>query len=143
MKRLLVSLCCMIVICLSCISATAEKLVYNDFEYELMEDGSAILELYIGKDGTDVYIPYELDGHPIMGANDNPFWQTKITSVTVPEDHPYLVVINGVLYGKSDRKVIYYPPDAPHGVFVMPSWVVNFGPHCLYGCKNVTGIEKK
>ena len=42
MKRLLVSLCCMIVICLSCISATAEKLVYNDFEYELMEDGSAI-----------------------------------------------------------------------------------------------------
>ena len=42
-----------------------------------------------GKVVNDVFIPYELDGHPIMGANDNPFWQTKITSVTVPEDHPY------------------------------------------------------
>ncbi len=140
MKKLLVFLCC-VIICLLSVTVMADPLVCGDFEYELIEDGTAILGLYIGAEGADVVIPKELDGHLVMGTSDNPFWKTPVSSVTVAEDHPYFVMIDGVLFGKSDTKLIYYPPNLPDAVYEIPVGMDKIGKHAFYGCTNVINLK--
>lgn len=72
MKKALALICFMLML-LQCVICTAEALRCGDFEYELAEDGTAILGLYKGEANADVALPYELDGHAIMGCSDNPF----------------------------------------------------------------------
>ncbi len=141
MKYLKILMALLLFVTLSCAVCVADVLRCGDFEYEIADDGTAILGLYKGAEGADVVIPIEFDGHPIMAASDNPFWQTPIASITVAEDHPYLMVIDGVLYGKLDGKLIYYPPQAPAGVLVMPKGITSFGKHALYNCTNIIDIR--
>ncbi len=140
MKQLTVLFAFLTLVIMSCGNCCADIYTSNNFEYELSEDGTAILGLYVGEEGADVIIPYEIDGHMVMGASDNPFWQTPVASITVPDDHPYFMIINGVLYGKPDGKLIYYPPHAPSGVLVLPKGIKEFGNHAFYHCTNLQGI---
>ena len=139
MKKTLTAICCMILLVTNII-CSAEPLRYGDFEYELADDGTAILGLYKGTANADVVLPLELDGHAIMGCSDNPFWETPISSISVPEDHPYFLLVDGTLYGKLDHKLIYYPPNAEAKEVVLPQGIITFGPHCFYGCTNILGI---
>jgi hypothetical protein len=122
MKRKLLSiftvLCCLqMLLSVSIAEDIAEEdiLISGDFAYILREDGSAELFEYIGdSEGEEIFIPNELDGHPVMAVAVNPFWQDAIHvawyTVSVREDHPYLEVVDGVLFGKTDRMLICYPP---------------------------------
>ena len=135
MKKFLALLCC--ILCSLCVSTSADTLVCDSFEYELMEDGTAELGLYVGAPGANVVIPVELDGHLIMSVSDNPFWQTPVASVTVAENHPYFVMVDGVLFGKSDNKLVYYPKDAPESAYEIPDGTKYIGNHAFYECKNL------
>ena len=119
MKKLLSLLLCIILLCAGMTAAQAEEEIYQcgGFEYALLDDGSAELIRYTGN-ADHVIIPNELDGHLVLSVRQNPFVfysenthqnVSKKCTVAVAMDHPYLATLNGVLFGKSDKKLIAYP----------------------------------
>ena len=133
---------------LACASAAAEDtFMCGDFEYALLPSGDAELIRYHGADGA-VTIPNDQDGHPITAVRMNRFYQFDPSSggrvrdcaVTVAADHPYLATINGVLYGMSDRKLIYCPPSAT-GAFTVRQGVRQIGDLAFMYCKGLIGVS--
>ena len=128
-----------------CAYAPAEEqtYTYGDFTYALLEDGGAKLISYNGPEG-DVVIPNTLDGHPVVAAGANPFWDwayqmAKNCRITVSKDHPYLATINGVLFGKTDKRLIMCPP-AMAGEYTVPDGIEIIGELAFVGCKELTGV---
>ena len=56
----------------------------GNYEYILLDDGSAEISLYLGKGGK-VKIPDKLDGHPVTAIGDYVFSGYEITELTVPK----------------------------------------------------------
>ena len=128
-----------------CAFAPAEEqtYTYGDFTYALLEDGGAKLISYNGPEG-DVVIPNTLDGHPVVAVGSNPFWDgehqmTKNCRITVSKDHPYLATINGVLFGKTDKRLIMCPPTMA-GDYAVPDGIEIIGEIAFVGCKELTGV---
>ena len=125
-------------------AAGAETYKYEDFTYELNEDGRAVLVSYDGPEGA-VIIPNTFDGHPVVGVKGNPFCGEYVDSpyktceVTVARDHPYLATIDGVLFGKTDRRLIYCPSSLS-GEYVIPQGIVTIGDHAFYRCIGLTSV---
>ena len=116
------------------------------FEYALLPNGDAELIQYLGNAGT-VVIPNELDGHPITAVRRNPFYYyngsrdygAKDCTVSVSTGHPYLATIDGVLFGMSDRKLIYCPPSRS-GEYEIPQGIWNIGDYAFYDCRSLTSV---
>ncbi|MBR5344898.1 MAG: leucine-rich repeat domain-containing protein [Clostridia bacterium] len=127
--------------------ASGETYTCGDFRYTLLEDGSACLIAYIGVE-TDVFIPAELDGHPITAVQGNPFcamydfsYHLKDCTVAVAEDHPYLEVVDGVLFGRTDHRLIWYPRVLGGEAYTVPEGTEIIGRHAFYACKELTAVE--
>ncbi len=148
MKRLLFVLAILaLVLVLGCAAAVAEETYRcGDFEYALLPSGDAELIRYLGPDGP-VTIPNDLDGHPLTAVRRNPFYYfvsgtengIKDCAVTVAADHPYLATINGVLFGMSDRKLIYCPTSVT-GVYSIRPGIRQIGEMAFYNCAGLTGV---
>ena len=86
MKKLLVSLLCA-ALCLALLPVMAEEaetLVTGDFEYILLEDGTAQTKKYTGMAET-LDIPAELDGHAVTSIGMSAFANcSALTSLTIP-----------------------------------------------------------
>ena len=76
----------MLVACSVAFSEEEQTYICGDYEYAIMTNGDAELLYYCGKEGAsylpdwpynpplpNVYIPNELDGHPITAVRQNPF----------------------------------------------------------------------
>ena len=135
MKRIV--WCAAVMMLLVCVGAwaLAEEEVYRDggYEYVLLEDGSAKITLFMGPEETDeVEIPGELDGHTVTAMASQCFELWNLTSVTIPDsvteiegnpffvceslqtievspNHPALALIDGVLFDKTEKKLLCYP----------------------------------
>ena len=92
MKRLML-VCLLIPLCLVPLGAWAESpadqpLVCGNFQYILLEDGSAEITNYTGKE-SNVVVPADLDGHPVSAIGDHALQggpgRTGITGVTLPD----------------------------------------------------------
>ena len=142
MKKVLSLLLCALLLCACLPAAMAEEKKLTDasrnFVYVLRDDGSAELLEYKGPAGR-VIIPNALDGHPLTAVRRNPFYfldvntyRQKTCTVAVAQDHPYLATINGVLFGKTDRKLISYPItlDAPE--YQIPDGIEIIGDYAFY-----------
>ena len=126
--------------------ADGETYVCGDFRYTLLEDGGACLVAYTG-DAAEVFIPAELDGHPLTAVQGNPFcamrdfsYHVKDCTVTVAEDHPYLEVVDGVLFGRTDHRLIWYPRVLAGEVYVIPEGTEIIGRHAFYACAELTAV---
>lgn len=70
--------------------AVSERSLYtcNDFTYDLMPDGSAIISAWDGVQSS-LTIPAELDGHPVTSIGNSAFFKqngsTFLIDVTIPE----------------------------------------------------------
>ena len=65
----------------------AEPTVYSsgDYRYVLLEDGTAEIAKYIGKD-EGLVIPETIDGHAVTSIGDSAFYYcTSLTSITLPD----------------------------------------------------------
>ena len=125
---------------LLCAWAAADT--WGDFTYRVQKDGSALLTGYTGPEG-EVVIPNTLDGHPVTGVDGNPFWRypdNMNCAVSVARDHPYLATIDGVLYGKADRKLIYCPPSR-EGEFTIPQGIAAIEAYAFVGCTGLTAVS--
>ena len=63
--------------------AGAEKM--GDYEYELMDDGTATITRYNGNE-TELVIPAEIDGHGVTGIANGAFFENRdLMSVIIPD----------------------------------------------------------
>lgn len=136
MKR--IALCLALVLCCVIAAAAADTLTSGDFTYELLPDGGAELISYTGS-AENVTIPNTLDGHPVTAVRGNPFANRSVQSVRVAKDHPCLATINGVLFGQSDRRLIFYPAGLTDAVYSVPDGILEIGDRAFLG--NTTLIE--
>ena len=67
-------------------TATPANTYESCFEYELLEDGSAIITRFSNDTATVLNIPAQLDGHPVTMIGEEAFKDNQsLTEVTVPE----------------------------------------------------------
>ncbi len=129
----------------ACVPALAEEepLTCGDFQYRLTDDGGAVLVKYTGPEG-EVVIPNQLDGHPVTDVQRNPFfdpYKNRILNCTykVARDHPSLATIDGVLFCKTDRRLVCYPPSA-QGPYEIPQGIESIGYAAFSGCIGLTSV---
>ena len=138
-----------LVLALGCAAALAETTYTSgDFVYVLTGSGDAELIRYLG-DADTVVLPKDLDGHPVTSVRGNLFAVTDANgshtgvrdcSLLVHTDHAYLATIDGVLYGKTDKKLIYCPPSR-EGVFRIPDGIQSIGDNAFECCDRLTAVE--
>ena len=126
--------------------AAGETYTCGDFRYVLLEDGSASLLQYTGRD-SEVLIPASLDGHPVTAVQGNPFcamydfsYHVMDCTVAVAEDHPYLEVVDGVLFGRTDHRLIWYPRALGGEAYAVPEGTEIIGRHAFYACADLTAV---
>ena len=153
MKRIV--WCLTLMMLLVCVGAwaLAEEEVYStgDYEYVLLEDGSAKITYYMGPEETyEVEIPRELDGHTVTAMASGCFELWDLTSVTIPDsvteiegnpffvcedlqtievspDHPTLALIDGVLFDKTEKKLLCHPAGLEASSYEIPEGITAIG----------------
>ena len=89
MKKLAVLVFCLVLFtCAASASANDESLVCGDYEYTILDDGTARIDAHRNQIVTKVVIPSELDGHPVSEIGEKAFYKyfnVRIESITISE----------------------------------------------------------
>ena len=133
---------------------TPEVFTSGDYEYILLEDGTAQIIKYTVS-AADLTVPDALDGVPVTSIGDrafskcsslisvtipdsvmelgaNPFADCdKLTSIIVSPDHPTLAVIDHVLFEKATRKLICYPEGKAKSSYTIPQGIEEIGAYAF------------
>ena len=164
-----------------------EALTSGDYEYHVLEDGTAEITRYKGS-AKSLEIPGKLNGLAVTGIGDRAFDRCSslkkitipdsvtsigdraffgcenLTSITIPDsvtnlgynpfvycnnlnrvtaqpDHPVLATIDGVLFNKADKRLIWYPMPREDTVYEIPQGIQSIGDSAFAGCKNLTSIS--
>ena len=168
MKRIV--WCVAVMMLLLCVDAwaLAEEEIYSDgdYEYVLLEDGSAKIMSFIGPDETDeVEIPGELDGHTVTAMDIECFGERwELTSVTIPDsvteiegnsfyrcrnlqtievspDHPTLAVIDGVLFDKTEKRLLCYPAGLEAAMYQIPQGITAIADGAFHFCEKLERVS--
>ena len=161
MKKLLTILMVMTGFCLSFAMAEdsdavprPETHIYGDYEYIILEDGTAEITCYTSS-AESLTIPSEINGIPVTGIGNkafthcwllnsvtipdsvihvgaNPFADCDLESINVSPDHPYLTTIDGVLFSKPDHRLICYPALFMADSYIIPQGTCEIGDEAFY-----------
>ncbi len=168
--------------CLDCRLVTV-----GDYRLWVHDDRFAVISSYSGS-GTEFVIPEYMDRYQIVGIKrsaigynesitsisipacvnieaGNPFdGCTQLSSITVAEDHPTLAVVDGVLFHKTQKRLVCYPQNLkavkyviPQGVeviddnafsccpileeIIIPEGVTTIGNNAFYACSGLNGLS--
>lgn len=137
--------------------------VSGDFEYQVLDDGTAKITRYAGSE-TDVIIPSELDGHKVEILYSEAFSDcVNITSITIPDSVTEIYsdafygctgLVNlyadsnsesflskdGILYDKSGSSLVKYPPGRADKSFTVPDSVTTVLQYAFYNCNLLEDI---
>ncbi len=167
MKKLLY-LALVLSLCLLCVVMQAEEeqeiFTSGAYQYSILVDGTAhIMDYKEGYSGK-LTIPSQLDGHIVTSIGDYAFdYCTYLESVTIPDsvkmiganpfrsckklvniivspDHPYLSVINGVLFSKQDKRLICYPCAFTISSYEIPQGIRVIGEESFCNCDYLTSL---
>ena len=64
---------------------------------------------------------------------------SELTSITAHSDNPVYVSIDGVLFSKDRKKLIFYP-QGRKGDYIIPDSVVEIGKCAFLGCNGLTSV---
>ena len=85
---------------------------------------------------TSITIP---DSVTHIGAN--PFLSCeKLTAIHVSPRHPVLATIDGVLFDKTEKKLICYPCAFTASTYAVPNGILSIGNYAFCGCDSLTSI---
>ena len=118
----------------------------GEWSYLIQDDGSLVITYCSGK-VVDVKIPESLDGKPVAAIRGSTFpTKNSLVSVTIPDsvnivdgnpfpgcknlvsvnispDHPQLALMDGVLFDKTDKRLIWYPCSSEADYYEIPSGI--------------------
>ena len=147
--------------------AAPETFTSGDFEYLLLEDGTAEIKKYHPREEENAVlsIPDALDGYPVTRIGDDAFAECAgLTGVTIPDsviavgtnpfrhceklvsikvspDQPTLAVIDGVLFEKSTKTLICYPIGKSDVSYRIPQGIARIGVWAFSGCSSLTSVH--
>lgn len=85
---------------------------------------------------TSVIIP---DGVTSIGAN--PFLGCgQLQTIQVSPDHPILATIDGVLFEKTTKTLIFYPAALDAAEYAIPEGILSIGENAFSGCFGLTSV---
>lgn len=123
----------------------ADTLTSGDWEYQMLEDGTAEITNYLRHvdydiDTIEIHIPDELDGITVSSIKGNPFRNYDATAFTVSPDQPYFEVVDGVLFSKADKRLIAYPLMKEATAYTIPDGTEIIGESAFCFCENLSSI---
>lgn len=167
MKKMLVILVsALLALMMTCAFAeeAAEPTVYTsgDWEYVLLEDGTAEIMGYDGRD-KELTIPAEIDGYAVTAIGGSEGFRHSLQKLTIPDaviriaanpftncrrleqiqvspEHPTLAVIDGVLFEKTTKTLVWFPCKSQAESYAVPQGISNIGNGAFYECSNLTSI---
>ncbi len=165
MKKLWLLVALLLCLALTCATAEKEPTLYisGDFAYTLLEDGTAEITYYVGE-ATSLVIPSSLNRYSVTSIGDAAFHnRNSLTSITIPDsivsmggnpfgycrnlttikvspDHPVFATIDGVLFDKTEKKLICYPYAFTAEFYSIPQGILSIGKHAFYKCNSLTSI---
>ena len=143
--------------------ADPEQLFSANCQYVLLADGTARITKYTGSEEV-LTIPASLDEAAVTAIGDrafsscagltavsipdsvvsvgaNPFAGCKnLSEVTVSPDHPALEVVGGVLFSKTDKRLIWYPMTAEAEEYAVPDGTEIIGDSAFESCGRLTSV---
>ena len=137
-------------------------LTSGDYQYVLLEDGSAEL-LYCLSDDAEIVIPDMLDGHRVT-IIDTISFSLSLTAVTLPNsvadldhnpfgccpllqtisvapEHPSFYTLDGVLFRKKDDALVAYPRGKAASSYTVPQGTSAVGERAFDCCSFLTSIS--
>ena len=156
----------MLMMALSVNGAVAEDdaLRSGDYQYRVLEDGTAEITSYSGGDSV-LKIPNTLDGKTVTSIGDqafsgcssltsvelsdsmismgvNPFAGCEsLKNIRVSPEQPVFAVIDGVLFNKAERSLICYPAGKQEEAYEVPQGIQQIKFDAFAGCRFLTTIE--
>ena len=77
----------------------------------------------------------------VVSIMDNSFTVCdNLIGFVVSPDNPYLAAIDGVLFSKSDRRLIMYPRGLPADSYIVPNGIQIIGQYAFAGCKFLSSV---
>ena len=92
---------------------------------------------YYCKSLTSVTIP---DSVEQIGMNPFAFC-SALKTIFVSPDHPYLAVIDDVLFRKADKALISYPAGKNSSTYTIPRGIASIGDRAFYSCDSLTSVS--
>ncbi|MDO4549005.1 MAG: leucine-rich repeat domain-containing protein, partial [Clostridia bacterium] len=146
-------------------AATDEPTIYacGDYEYILLDDGTACITRWYSWE-TDLTVADALDGYVVTAIGDEAFSSCySLTSITLPDsavsigsnifqycsslreivvpaDHPVFTIIDGVLFNKTDKRLVCYPAGLGASSYEVPDGITSIGDYSFYDCRNLTSV---
>ena len=156
----------MLLMALSVNVAVAEDDVLRsgDYQYRVLEDGTAEITYYFGRD-SEVHIPETLDGKTVTSIGDQAFSGcSSLTSIELPDsvtsmgvnpfagceslkniqvslEQPVFAVIDGVLFNKAEKSLICYPAGKQEEAYEVPQGIQQIKSGAFFCCSSLTSIE--
>lgn len=165
MKRIIILLACALIFCGSaCFAEDVQKYICGDYEYILLEDGSAQITACFST-GETVELPSELNGYPVSSISDMAFlsagnmktlwipdglscisaehllYSRNLEHVYVTPDHPELALIDGVLFNKVEKSLVWYPNQSAAESYTIPNGIRSIGVRAFTGSKQLRSIS--
>lgn len=165
-KMLVVSLSVLFALLMCCAWAEEadEPTVYTsgDWKYVLLEDGTAEIVGYDGRD-KELTILSEIDGYAVTAIGGSEGFRHSLQKLTIPDaivsiaanpftncrrleqihvspEHPTLAVIDGVLFEKTTKTLVWYPCKSQAESYSIPQGIATIGSSAFYKCSNLTSI---
>ena len=117
---------------------TANAIRSGDFEYEFLEDGTALLTDYFG-DESVLKIPMEIDGHTVGGISYELLDKCRYVT-SIESDPTNYHSVDGNLYDIFENRLIKYATGKTDTHFTVPSSVTEIGYRAFYYCYNLTSV---
>ena len=156
----------MLMMALSVNGAVAEDdaLRSGDYQYRVLEDGTAEITHYFGRDSV-VHIPDTLDGKTVTSIRDVAFaCCSALTTIELPDsvtsigvnlfagceslkniqvspEQPVFAVSDGVLFNKAEKSLIYYPAGKQEEAYEVPQGIQQIKSGAFSCCSALASIE--
>ncbi|MDY6073720.1 MAG: leucine-rich repeat domain-containing protein [Eubacteriales bacterium] len=141
-----------------------EVKISGDYEYYILDDGTACIKRYYGID-EEVIVPEKLDGIRVTGIGDYAFWgETNLKEITINENienigknpfdtcvnltdinisvnHPTLEFIDNALIYKPEKRLVSYLRSSKESKYEIPEGIKIIGENAFWGCDNLKEIN--